>query len=813
MAKFSLCRKQRTTAAAALLICLCWGSALRGQQLSRTPIRDTLFNADGTLVEGVATLSWKSFTAVDGSTVANSTVDVPIVNGVVSVDLTPNEGATPTGLSYRVEYTLDNGNRFTEIWIVPVSAGAITVSDVRVALPPSPGTAVAQSQVTGLVAELAKKADIDAPNTFTATQTLRESAPGATLLGLELQDGSQGIYFKLPPLTQSTTYTLPFGDGLPNQALSTDGSGNLFWANGGGGGGAGFPAYEVLKSNGAALVQRSIANFSSAFLLTDNVGQLRTDVGVNFGSAAGTVAEGDDARFSDARNPLPHAATHASGAADPVSPVSIGALNTNNDTMLGADPAEPVLRIQGAIGQTASLQEWRAGDGELVGVMTEEGSSFFREMGLAAKTGGTTVSQFFQIGGKNKFAFTSVDATFDIARYDDNGLFKDRPLRIQRSGNMLANVGLELSDLSIGDGTVTLTGDYVEFEGVVAPPDPGVGLGRVYLDSSSGELSVKKDNGSVVSLEQQQAQGTFAVFADAETPGGTIDGVNDAFTLADPPNPPESLTLTRNGVVQEPGVEFTLVGAGITFLAGAIPQSGDALLAWYRTSGFDAGGDLSGSYPQPTVTGLQGRPLSIESPADRECLTWNQTVGEWEPGPCAVVTDSLVWHFAGAPAAGVQSMILTLPDGLSGTTLTEVRVVADSLGSTDTTYNIERCTAGCTGATPTFSPIYTLDRALTASTRTALGGLPDTTVVTGGEQFRINLVTVGTGVSDLTVTLIFEHESFARLDFGFQPLTADCEAVCGPIWAAAGMPMNPFGLPAQLGDACICFGFGPPTRG
>ena len=36
----------------------------------------------------------------------------------------------------------------------------------------------------------------------------------------------------------------------------------------------------------------------------------------------------------------------------------------------------------------------------------------------------------------------------------------------------------------------------------------------------------------------------------AETPGGTVDGVNDTFTLAAAPTPPESLTLFRQGLLQ-----------------------------------------------------------------------------------------------------------------------------------------------------------------------------------------------------------------------------------------------------------------------
>jgi hypothetical protein len=244
------------------------------QTLARTEIRDTLFNADGTTIEGVATISWKSFTAVDGSTVANSRLALQIVEGVIAVDLTPNEGATPTGLSYRVDYVLSDGNSFTETWVVPQSASEVTVSDIRVPLPPVPAGNLSLSQVLGLTAELNSKADLDGPNYFLGLQTIRESFAGEDLLGLELDDGSEGVYFRLPPLAASTNYALPPTDGLPSQHLTTDGTGHLFWSNGGNS--AVEMAYEVMQQDGAALTQRTIANFSNGLLATDNPAQTRT---------------------------------------------------------------------------------------------------------------------------------------------------------------------------------------------------------------------------------------------------------------------------------------------------------------------------------------------------------------------------------------------------------------------------------------------------------------------------------------------------------------------------------------------------------
>jgi hypothetical protein len=72
------------------------------------------------------------------------------------------------------------------------------------------------------------------------------------------------------------------------------------------------------------------------------------------------------------------------------------------------------------------------------------------------------------------------------------------------------------------------------------------------------------------------------VFVDAEAPAGAVDGSNSVFTLTGSPSPTLSLQVFRNGILQKAGSDYSLSGATVTFLSGAIPQSGDVVQTYYR---------------------------------------------------------------------------------------------------------------------------------------------------------------------------------------------------------------------------------------
>lgn len=70
-------------------------------------------------------------------------------------------------------------------------------------------------------------------------------------------------------------------------------------------------------------------------------------------------------------------------------------------------------------------------------------------------------------------------------------------------------------------------------------------------------------------------------FAENQSPLGTIDGVNDTFTLTQTPAP-GSVCLYLNGLRLRPTVDYTVSGNQIIFKPGSIPQINDNIYADFR---------------------------------------------------------------------------------------------------------------------------------------------------------------------------------------------------------------------------------------
>lgn len=140
------------------------------------------------------------------------------------------------------------------------------------------------------------------------------------------------------------------------------------------------------------------------------------------------------------------------------------------------------------------------------------------------------------------------------------------------------------SQTGVNANQVVCPVSIVPLAAITIPAAPGTPGGSRYmrivcvqLDPTSFRIDLTNPNAPTLKF-------VGANNADAEVPGGPIDGSNLSFTLAHVPNPLLSLRLYRNGIMLTQGVDYTInvTTGSIGFIIGAQPVTGDSLLAFYR---------------------------------------------------------------------------------------------------------------------------------------------------------------------------------------------------------------------------------------
>lgn len=171
------------------LLGLCAAAAA---QVATTTIQDTVYRADGTPASGTVLVSWQTFTTAAGQAVAAGDTSATIgPNGGLSLALTPNANASPTGIYYTAVLHLDDGTTSQQYWVVPVSPTPVNLAAIQSEVLP-----------TSVAMQVASRAYVDAKiATVTGTTT-----------------GTTGSYVPTTGGTMTGPLVLPGDPITPNQA-------------------------------------------------------------------------------------------------------------------------------------------------------------------------------------------------------------------------------------------------------------------------------------------------------------------------------------------------------------------------------------------------------------------------------------------------------------------------------------------------------------------------------------------------------------------------------------------------------------------
>ena len=284
----------------------------------------------------------------------------------------------------------------------------------------------------------------------------------------------------------------------------------------------------------------------------------------NFGTASGDVCQGNDSRLSDARTPATHASTHATSAADAIAPSDIGAepsfsKNTAHNKNFGSAAGTVCQGNDSRLSDARTPSSHTHAHADLTSIDANQHLDWTASsVGTIHASNYTDTTYSVEDGGLTQKNFTTADNTkLDACmEVDDSSSASTKTWSAAKiASNQLAVMGLGYLH-PVDKYTVAF-----EWERTLAISETGWGQG-----SGSGAWEANQTHASLAQT-LTDGDGTGALFNVAVdvsgvptftwVSGGGGYAVDDTLTFTDPGSTSQTCVVTVTAVVTPTGISFS----------------------------------------------------------------------------------------------------------------------------------------------------------------------------------------------------------------------------------------------------------------